>query len=184
MTFEPQTVRVPAGDMRISLARPDQVPAILTLFDESVTWLDEKGLTGQWGTTPFSQHPRMRERFAEWIEQGALFVAEIADDLVGVLAVGGPPPAYALSYLEGRPGPAYYLEAFTTKRQYQGQGVGGGLLRWAEAYSRERGIAYLRLDCWAENPGLTGYYERSGYTPCGEMLIGSWRGQLFEKALG
>ena len=81
------------------------------------------------------------------------------------------------------PGPALYLEAFTTKRRHEGRSIGSTLLRWAERYAKAEGAAWLRLDCWAENEGLCAYYQRAGFLPCGQFQLGHWRGQFFEKAL-
>ncbi|MFZ5817931.1 MAG: GNAT family N-acetyltransferase [Bacillota bacterium] len=180
----PQSVMTALGEVQIAPATLEEIPAVLALFDESVAWLAEKGLTGQWGTTPFSQLPRMRERLVGWVERRTLFVARLAGEVVGVLSVGPEVPPYAVAEWEARPATAYYLEAFTTRRRVEGKGLGGALLRWAEGYTGAHGIDWLRLDCWADNPGLVGYYRRQGYTPVGEVNLGTWRGQLMEKRLG
>lgn len=179
----PYRTETPLGELEISAAAPGDLPEILTLFDEAVLWLNNKGITGQWGTTPFSAQPNMQQRLNRWIEAGDLFVGRVEGDLVGVLAVSEHIPEYAVSEWERRPARACYLEAFTTNRRYQGRGVGSALIKWAEAYSLERGVGRLRLDCWGENAALCAYYEGQGYTPCGDFRVGNWRGQLFEKAV-
>lgn len=171
------------GEMQIAPATRADVPEILILFDEAVAWLEEQGLSGQWGTTPFSRLPGMSDRFGLWIEHQALFTARMSGELVGVLAVSPRFPVYALNHLEGCPGPAHYLEAFTTKRQHGGRGIGFTLLRWAERFARQRGADHLLLDCWADNAGLCAYYQRAGFLPCGTFQLGDWRGQFFTKAL-
>ncbi|HEV7626110.1 MAG TPA: GNAT family N-acetyltransferase, partial [Streptomyces sp.] len=32
-------------------------PAVLDMLDSAVAWMNERGNTEQWGTTPFSQKP-------------------------------------------------------------------------------------------------------------------------------
>lgn len=140
-------------------------------------------MAGQWGTTPFSALPGMQQRLSKWLEDGALFAGRVEGALVGVLAVSECIPEYAVSEWERRPAPACYLEAFTTKREYEGRGIGSALLKWAEQYALTRGVEQLRLDCWADNAALCAYYERQGFAPCGDFRVGNWRGHLFEKAV-
>lgn len=45
----------------------------------------------------------------------------------------------------------------------RGSGVGAGLLRAAEAWARERGIAQLRVRSRVERERAHGFYERAGY---------------------
>lgn len=182
----PVTLPLP-GSERVALSlAPAQVgdlPAILALFDDAVAWLAAKGLVSQWGTTPFSELPAMRTRLATWIDQGVLFVARAGDELVGTLVVTDQIPRYAQREWEQRPAVAYYVESFTTARRLAGQGIGRALLEWAARYAEGHGADYLRLDCYAGNADLCAYYRRAGFTACGEVALGAWRGQLFEQPL-
>lgn len=49
---------------------------LLSLFDEAVAWLVERGQEGQWGSEPFSQRPDMRQRTHALATGGGLWVAE------------------------------------------------------------------------------------------------------------
>lgn len=169
-------------ELRITPAREEDLDEILALFDEAIEWLGARGLSGQWGTRPTSELPQMQNRFREWIERGSLFVARSDGELVGTVAVGAGVPAYAAEVLAPLPGPAFYLEAFATTRRHAGSGIGAQILSWAEEYTTRQGQRYLRLDCWADNPGLCAYYKRAGYRAIDEFFVGTWRGQLFEKA--
>lgn len=171
----------PTGNLEIARAQPEDLNSTLTLFDEAVAWLNRKGIPGQWGTEPFSSNPRFAQRLAAWIESGVLYTARRGGELLGVIAISPDAPRYAATEVQGRPGPAFYLEAFTTRRSEKGQGVGRALLEFAEAHARLQGAAWLRLDCWAGNPDLCAYYERAGYQPFGQCRLGEWVGQLFEK---
>ena len=179
----PQPITGPFGTLEISVAHAADLPGVLRLFDDAVAWLNARGVTGQWGTTPFSASPRSGPRFMGWIDAGALFVARQDGRIVGTVALAAQPPAYAAHFWETFPATAYYLEAFATARDRAGEGIGGALLAWAEAYARQRGKATIWLDCWADSRDLVAYYQRAGYTPVDTFSVGEWRGQLFHKAL-
>ena len=64
---------------------------------------------------------------------------------------------------------AVLLFRLAFRRSVAGQGVAGWLLRWAAAYTRERGKRELRLDCWAGNERLKRYYQDAGFESCGNI---------------
>jgi ribosomal protein S18 acetylase RimI-like enzyme len=170
--------------MVIAQASENDLPDVIALFDEAVGWLVERGITGQWGTMPFSELPAMRARFEGWIAEGTLYVARVGGALAGTIVLSERIPGYAHEALPEFPEPALYLEAFTTSRSAAGQGVGRALLRWADEHALAKGKEAIWLDCWADNPGLVAYYERAGFVPQRDFMVGSWRGRLFRKGLG
>lgn len=174
----------PGSQIEIVRATRADLPRIIALFDEAVQWLVERGITGQWGTVPFSEHPDVEQRFLGWIDPGAMVVARLGGEVVGCLAMVPHPPDYAADACAGLPGPAHYLEAFVTDRRLAGVGIGRKLLGWAEGDARRRGLRWLRLDCWAGNRELVSYYQRAGYLPVRQFGTGSWIGQLLVKDLG
>ena len=179
----PQEMPGSHNTIEMTLARPNDLDEILALFDEAVVWLVSHGIEKQWGTTPFSELPRMRERFIAWIGQGVLFTAYNNDQLVGTLVVSETAPAYVAHLWQSFPISALYLEAFITARSRAGQGIGRIVLQWAEQYAIQSHKTTLWLDCWAENQALCRYYEQAGFIPQSEFFVGEWRGQLFEKPL-
>ena len=50
-------------------------------------------------------------------------------------------------------------------------GVGRALMRAAEAWARERGLAVLSLDVWSTNDRALSFYRRLGYRPESLCLI-------------
>lgn len=171
------------GEAWVSQAAQSDVPGVLALFDDSVSWLTEKGLSGQWGTTPFSEIPNMHRQFADWIADGTLFVARLDGAVAGSIVITGVVPKYAATMWESFPYTAFYIEAFATARSLEGRGLGRGLLQWAEQYASRNGKTALWLDCWADNPDLCNYYRRSGYEARGLLVVNQWRARLFEKQL-
>lgn len=164
-------------------ATPADLGAILTLFDRSQRWLGEIGIARQWGTEPFSASPGAQTRFLGWIRAGQFYVVDGENAPVGTLALSTTVPEYAREGCAGRPGPALYLEALTTDPSLRGHGLGRALLAWAEQESARQGATWLRLDCWAGNARLRGYYREAGFTEFGRCRLGDWEGALFERAV-
>ena len=179
----PYKITGPYGEAWITRAGREDLPEVLALFDESVAWLVARGQEAQWGTTPFSELPRAHDRFMQWVEAGALYVARVGGRLVGVVTLSETVPYYATHLFESFPDTAYYLEAFTTARSMSGQGIGRDLLRWADQYALQHGKTTIWLDCWAGKPALPNYYQAAGYIPRQEFNVGEWRGLLMEKQL-
>jgi len=61
--------------------------------------------------------------------------------------------------------------------------IGSRLLAVADEIARERGASVVRVDCWADSPGLVGYYERHGFSRDGRFDLHGWRGQILSKGL-
>ncbi|MGH9244235.1 MAG: GNAT family N-acetyltransferase [Acidimicrobiales bacterium] len=171
------------GHATIGPAHTDDLPEILALFDASIAWLNGRGITGQWGTSPFSQLPHVVRQFRASAEAGEFHVARIDGDIVGTVALRRTAPLYTLPALPDFPATARYLEGLTTARSQAGLGLGRDLVAWAEAHGRADGATVVWLDCWADSVALCRYYERAGYVGRGEFWIGRWRGRLFEKRL-
>jgi len=62
-----------------------------------------------------------------------------------------------------QPVPAGYVHNLIVARPFGGQGLGFGLLQWAEDYVAESGRSLARLDCGARSRKLRDLYELVGY---------------------
>jgi GNAT superfamily N-acetyltransferase len=152
--------------------------AVIAMFDEAVGWLVERGQTGQWGATPFSERPGIRERVYGFRAGGGLHIAESEGEPVGVLVVG-PAPAYA------PPAPVreLYIILLLSSRRHVGRGIGGALVNKAIELGYERKAEIVRVDCWAHAPGLVRWYEKQGFTRSNRFELNGWQGQIFTMEL-
>jgi GNAT superfamily N-acetyltransferase len=173
----------PFGTAQVTRANVSDVPGVLAVFDEAVAWLTQKGLSGQWGTTPFSAIPNMHNQFIDWIHDGTLYVARLNGTVEATIVLTDQAPKYAAHLWHSFPSTALYIEAFAATRSPQGRGVGLALLKWAEKYGKESGKTMMWLDCWADNPDLCKYYEQAGYEARGLLVVNEWRARLFAKQL-
>jgi GNAT superfamily N-acetyltransferase len=153
-------------------------PAVIAMFDEAVAWLVERGQTGQWGATPFSERPGIRQRVYGFRAGGGLHIAEVRGEPVGVLVVG-PAPAYA----PAAPLPELYIILLISSRRLIGRGIGAALVNQAIEIAYERKAEVLRVDCWAHAPGLVRWYEKQGFTRSSRFELNGWQGQIFTMEL-
>lgn len=175
--------------MNIIPAQSTDLQEILALFDAAQAWLVARGITGQWGTTPFSERPDAVARFEDWLEQGNLYIMQQGDDLAGALALTAGYPAYVHEVTQQHPRKALYVEALASHPEFrnkfrnrsQGKGCGSRLLDFAYNKAQKQGIGWLRLDCWAGTEDLQRYYSSQGYSFVANFMVGEWRGALLEK---
>jgi GNAT superfamily N-acetyltransferase len=161
--------------------RVDDEPSLLRLFDEAVLWLTERGLSGQWGSRPWSERADTKARVARLARSPGLTVAEADDSLVGALEVTEESPWYAPVTDE----PGLYVMILLTSRRFIGQGIGTALLDHARADCLVRELSLLRVDCWAGGQGqLVRYYESAGFTATEPFDRDGWPGQLLVQRLG
>lgn len=151
---------------------------VLALFDESVQWLVDRGLAGQWGEAPFSTRPDMCALLDRTLCDNDVYIAEHAGETVGVLAVGASPP-----YVPGSPVPELYIALLLSTRRLHGNRIGARLLDLATEIARERAARMIRVDCWADSPRLIRFYEDQGLTRQGRFDLRGWRGQILGKTL-
>ncbi|MGH2869247.1 MAG: GNAT family N-acetyltransferase [Solirubrobacteraceae bacterium] len=149
---------------------------VLGLFDESVEWLVERGLAGQWGEEPFSARPDMSALVQHTLRDNDVHIAEHAGETVGVLAVGSSPP-----YVPGSPVPELYVALLLSTRRLAGNRIGARLLELATEIAQDRSVQMIRVDCWSGSPHLVRFYENQGFTRQGCFDLRGWRGQILGK---
>ncbi|MER6063452.1 GNAT family N-acetyltransferase [Streptomyces sp. NPDC001792] len=162
---------------------PADIPAILGMLDSSVEWLVSQGRTGQWGTKPLSENPRVAESVAGFMEQGTTYLAEIDGVPAATLTLTDAPGAY-LSHLPSPGEPERYIHWLASDRRFKGRGAGAALLAHAAEVTRRAGVRLLRVDCYAGGDRrLVAYYEANGFTPTQTYTTGEndWPGQVLAR---
>ncbi|MEU8892250.1 GNAT family N-acetyltransferase [Streptomyces sp. NPDC048442] len=170
--------------IRIRPGTPTDVPAVLDMLDGAVAWMNARGNTQQWGTTPYSQKPGGVERVQRYVTECVAYVAELDGTPVGALVMdSGPSPQVpAIPVAEE---PERYVRLLITDRTHAGLGVGAALLTHAVAETQRAGVQLLRVDCWAGGGGeLVAYYERNGFTATDPFLMGDWPGMVLARRVG
>lgn len=166
-------VATPHGELVIRRAQPDDAAALTALAESAMGWLEARGLDAGRPLIPLPD----------------AIAARIANDEVYLALRAG--VAAATATLRWTPdalwsdlgGDAVYLYGLMVRRDFAGQQVGRHLLAWVADLSAARGIAALRLDCDATNPGLRAYYERAGFTYRGGVIFLEREWARFERLI-
>ncbi|MFE5159176.1 GNAT family N-acetyltransferase [Streptomyces sp. NPDC056697] len=158
-------------------------PAILDMLDSAVAWMNARGNTEQWGTTPYSQKTGGVARVERYTTENAPYIAELDGTPVGAIVLdSGPSPQMPIAPAGE---PERYVRLLVSDRQRAGLGIGAALLAHAVEETRRAGVGLLRVDCWAGGGGeLVAFYERNGFTATDPFLSGSWPGQVLARRVG
>ncbi|NJP99935.1 GNAT family N-acetyltransferase [Streptomyces zingiberis] len=170
-------------DIRIRPGGPADAPAMLDMLDSAIVWMNERGNTEQWGTTPYSQKPGGVARVQRYTTEHAPYIAELGGAPAGALVLGSGPSSEVAIAPAGEP--ERYVRLLVSDRRHAGLGIGAALLAHAVEETRRAGVDLLRVDCWAGGGGeLVAFYERNGFTPVDRFLHGSWPGQVLARRVG
>ncbi|MEV6758484.1 GNAT family N-acetyltransferase [Streptomyces sp. NPDC051214] len=158
-------------------------PAVLHMLDSAVGWMNERGNTEQWGTTPYSQKPGGVARVERYLTENVPYIAELDGTPVGALVLdSGPSAQMPIAPAEE---PERYVRLLVSDRRHAGLGVGAVLLAHAAEETRRAGVELLRVDCWAGGRGeLVAFYERNGFIPTERFVSGGsgpWPGQVLAR---
>ncbi|MCZ4119958.1 GNAT family N-acetyltransferase [Streptomyces sp. H39-S7] len=158
-------------------------PAILDMLDAAVVWMNARGNTQQWGTTPYSQKPGGVARVERYRTQNVPYIAELDGRPVGALVLdSGPSPQMPIAPAGE---PERYVRLLVSDRRYAGRGIGARLLERAAEETRRAGVQLLRVDCWAGGGGeLVAFYERNNFAPTERFLSQEWPGQVLSRRVG
>jgi ribosomal protein S18 acetylase RimI-like enzyme len=58
---------------------------------------------------------------------------------------------------------AVYLHRMVINPQFKGQRLFGLVLAWCKQHIREKGLRFIRMDTWAANLNIIGYYKTFGF---------------------
>jgi GNAT superfamily N-acetyltransferase len=162
--------------MHIRQGDPSDLDAVMALGDEAVVWMNARGNTTQWGTTPWTGNDRRAQVVREYVRSGGLRVMQTDEgEAVGVLVATQKRAAYAPDPGE----PELYVNLLLTSRRHSGRGIGAALIDEAKAMAADLGVDLIRVDCWAgEDGNLVRVYERYGFKQVQPFSVGDWPGML------
>lgn len=146
--------------MRVEAASPADLPAIRDAYASGRAIQQAQGST-VW--PPFPDAAVLAE-----IETGRLLRVLDGDVLAGVFSL-----AYddAAIWGERERGAHIYLHRIARASGYGGRGLIHAVLVWARVTCHSLGRAGLRMDTWASNTPLIGYYQRLGFALVGRRRI-------------
>jgi GNAT superfamily N-acetyltransferase len=171
--------------MKIRPGGPDDVAVVLALGDEAVQWMNARGNTQQWGTSPWTGNEKREEFVRGQALGGGMRIAEDQDGTVlGSMVITENRQAYVPAAGERE----LYVNLLLVSRLHSGRGIGAVLIERAKQEAAARGIDLIRVDCWAGGEGsLVHVYEKYGFTRVQEFTVelpaGEWPGMLLAMRL-
>lgn len=141
----------------ITIATLDDLQAAHALFEDAVDFQVKNNFTG-WKSFDI-------DCFRKDIENGLLFKVISPDGIGGIFSICYADP---LIWGDKEKGDALYMHRIIANRRVRQSPLFPQILDWASRFAREKNLQRLRMDTWAENKKLIGYYKSCGFTETGE----------------
>lgn len=119
------------------------------------------------GIFQWSEHYPKREMMEEDLARRHLFVARLGSKLAGFIVLDDEQGEEWKDIPWKTTGKILVAHRLVVKPEFQGQGIAGALVDYAERLGRERGYDAMRLDAYQGNPAALRIYEGRGYEMAG-----------------
>ncbi len=144
MTAEPYTVRnTTAADLEF----------VYWLFDEAIAYQQRKGFSGWTSYDKAHLHQEVTDQRQFKIVYNGVIVCIYSICL-----------SDRLIWRTRENGDAVYLHRIVVNPHFKGRRLFGKILEWAIDYGVAHNLKYIRMDTWADNPGIIAYYGQFGFT--------------------
>ncbi len=126
---------------------------IYALFDEAILYIKKNNYVG-WITYD-------KDFIQKDIENNLQFKVVRDDDILCVFSICF---TDRLIWRKKEKGDAIYLHRIVVNPIFKGQKQFEKILGWVREFAAKIGLRYIRMDTWAENPNIIGYYKSFGFT--------------------
>lgn len=152
--------------MKITKASIEELKAILSMYQLAKKDLDENNIH-QW-----DQQDPSQQTIKEDIKKGNLYVAKKGETILGsiVLDEEMEPEHQQVKWLVPIQS-ALYLHRLVVHPNYQGEGTGKALMKFADEYAKKHGYTSIRLDAYEENEIARNLYRQFGYKQAGKVYF-------------
>lgn len=163
--------------LTIKKAVPEDLPAIVDLFQHAITHMRAHGID-QWDEL-YPDPETLRQDIAS----GSQYICLQEGSLAAAFALNGDcDPEYTEgTWRYGTPFNVVHRLCVDPRRQ--GTGIGRKTMLSIETMAREQGIVSLRLDAFSQNPAALWLYEKLGFEKAGTITFRKGRFVLYEKLL-
>lgn len=121
-----------------------------------------------------------RSVFEKDVDRNELYVIEIGKTVVGAIVISSlmDEEYKAVRWLTEN-GPNVYIHRLCVHPKYQGQGLAGRMMAYAEKRATEGGLASVRLDTFSQNKANQRFYEKRGYQKLEDIFFPKQSGHPF-----
>ena len=159
--------------MKVRQATPEDVPALVALFQE----LDRMQADWRVFTPRPGFYDEVGEKYQEAISNPDAVVLVVEDDERDVVGMAYGEARVPSRFSDER---ALELSGVVVRAGYRGRGVGRELVAEAARFAEARDIEWIELKTFAPNRGAMEFWEDLGFTPRVIQLT-SWTKDLVER---
>lgn len=94
------------------------------------------------------------------VENGLQYKIVQEGEIIGVFSV-----CYTdkIIWREKDQGDSIFIHRMAINPKYRDQGQFSRVMKWAIHHAKKRGLNYIRIDTWRDNPKLMAYYQKFGF---------------------
>ena len=131
---------------------PEDLPLVYWLFDQAILYQRQHGYPAWKGYE--------KNALSFEVEQLLQYKAVQYHHVLAIFSISYSDPA---TWGEWDTGNALFLHRIITHPQFKGQRVFGKVREWALQKAREKGLDYIRIDTWTDNPTIIAFYKDYGF---------------------
>jgi GNAT superfamily N-acetyltransferase len=146
----------------VVLATPHDLPTVLSVLSEAVTWLKHKNMS------LWSEDMITPELIGQDIAAGLFYIAFYEGSAVGVFMFQDEDLEF---WPDICPGESMFIHRLA-RRSFAGGSVSVSMMQWAVEQCQNLGKQYLRLDCVADRSRLRSIYEKFGFQHHSNRQVG------------
>lgn len=139
-------------DYYIENTTPADLDLVLNLFDQAVAYQKQKNVP--------VYHIRQKEALRQDMANGLQY--KVVSDL-GTLCIFTICFSDPVIWTDLEKGDAIYLHRIIANPDFKGQRQVEKIVAWAVGLAREKGLKFIRMDTWADNPVIISYYKNLGF---------------------
>ena len=126
---------------------------IYTLFNEAITYIKKNNYVG-WTTYD-------KNFIKQDISKKLQYKITKGNNILCVFSICF---TDVLIWREMEKGDAIYLHRIVVNSAFKGHKQFQKILNWNIEFAKEKGLKYIRMDTWANNPNIIEYYKSFGFT--------------------
>ena len=130
----------------------EDLPFIYWLFEEAISYQNKNGYPPWKGYDKKALQAEIANKLQYKIVNGG--------DIIGIFSITFNDPG---TWAEWDTGAAVFLHRTITNPNFKGQRTFEKIRDWAVQFATEKGLSYIRMDTWANNPKIIEFYEGYGF---------------------
>lgn len=138
--------------IRIINTLPEDLHLVYWLFEQAILYQRQHGYPAWKG---YEKNALCAE-----VEQLLQYKVVQSHHVLAIFSISYSDPA---TWGQWDTGQALFLHRIITHPEFKGRRIFEKVREWAMATAREKGLRYIRIDTWTDNPAIIAFYEAYGF---------------------